>query len=237
MLFVPLALMGMLLRTMFIRTPAASRASAALTVAASPHGPLEPRARLFGNTRACGLRFGRCWGRSRGVVLTFMSFLRAPVTTCSVFRKCGVLAGSGGRFSVFFRMFAGCIGGKRFIMHRVRDVFGLFSIRHVIVVQSVLQILEFGGFDEGFRAFFLDLRKLIDFRLRLFMLGFGQLLGQRAYFIIGKSPAVMCNNVRSFRNFSFGLGFVFKFTIGNFRRTRLLCISDRRGTEDRFGRK
>ena len=104
-------------------------------------------------------------------------------------------------------------------MHGVRDFFSLFGIRHVIVVQSVLQILEFGGFDERFRAFFLDLRKLVDLRLRFFMLGFSQLLGQRAYFVLGKGRAAMSSNVRGLRNFSFRFGFVFgfEFVVSNFR--------------------
>jgi len=127
-------------------------------------------------------------------------------------------------------------------MHRVRDLFGLLSIRDVIVMQSVLQILEFRGFDKRLRAFFLDVRKFVNFCLRFFMLGFSQLLSQRAYFILGKGRAAMSSNVRGFRNFSFRLGFVFvivfefKFVTSSFRFTDILWIGDGCRTEECFRR-
>src|SRR5882762_10340346 len=79
MLFVPRAGVRVLLRPVFIRTPAAARASAALAVSAS-HRTLEPCARLIRNAGVRGLGLGqrRC---SRGVVRGVRSirlFLRAP---------------------------------------------------------------------------------------------------------------------------------------------------------------
>ena len=123
-------------------------------------------------------------------------------------------------------------------MHGVRDLFSLLSIRHVIVVQSVLQILEFRGFDERLRPFFLDVRKFVNFRLRFFMLGFSQLLSQRAYFILGKGRAAMSASVRGFRNFSFRLGFVFgfEFVVSDFRFADFLRIGDGRRTQECFRR-
>src|SRR5713101_3220601 len=125
-------------------------------------------------------------------------------------------------------------------MHRVRDLFSLLSIRNVIVVQSVLQVLELRGFDERLRGCFLDVRKLVNFRLRLFMLCFSQLLSQSAYFILGKRRAAMSSNVRGLRNFSFGLRlrlvFGFEFVASNFRLADFLWIGDWRGTQKCFCR-
>jgi hypothetical protein len=77
-LFVPRAGARVLIRPAFIRTAAATRASAALG-APAPHRPLKPCARLIGNAGARGLRLGvRCFHR---VVRPFRSihlFLRAP---------------------------------------------------------------------------------------------------------------------------------------------------------------
>ncbi len=68
------------------------------------------------------------------------------------------------------------------------------------------------------------------------MLGFSQLLSQRAYFILGKRRAAMSSNVRGLRSFSFRLGFVFvfKFVTSSFRFTDILWIRNGRGTEECF---
>jgi hypothetical protein len=120
---------------------------------------------------------------------------------------------------VLFNVFRGCLRGKRFVVHRICRLFGFRGIRLVIVMQRVLQIFELRRFDKRFGGCFFRFRLIFTFRLSFFVLGFGKLLSERAYLIVGKARAVLGVDFRSVRNFRFGLEFwVSHFRHGNPRR-------------------
>ena len=57
-------------------------------------------------------------------------------------------------------------------------------------MQRVLQILQFRGVDEGFQRCVCGFLAILGFGLRFFVLGFGELFGERVYILIGKAYAV-----------------------------------------------
>ena len=97
--------------------------------------------------------------------------------------------------------------GQRFVMHFVGDGVGFrrrvlvivflvvfvigvlvaFSITFVIGIQRFLQLLEFGGLYIRFGHGFDRLGPLFGIGLRFFVLGLGQLLGERGYIFVGKA--------------------------------------------------
>ncbi len=75
-------------------------------------------------------------------------------------------------------------------MHFVRVGFRFRGFLLVIFVQRILQLFELRLFDERFGGRFLRFCNFFRLRLRFFVLGFGQLFGERGYFIVGKARAV-----------------------------------------------
>src|ERR1700688_1262454 len=94
------------------------------------------------------------------------------------------------------------VRGQRFVMHFVGErvgflrcvivivfVIGLLVsvlIRVLIGVQRFLQLFELGRLDKLFSDRFDRLRTLFGIGLRFFVLGLGQLFGERGYVFIGK---------------------------------------------------
>ena len=67
-------------------------------------------------------------------------------------------------------------------------VFLVVSLISVLIgVQSFLQLLEFGGLYIRFGHCFDRFGPLFGIGLRFFMLGLGQLLGERVYIFLGKT--------------------------------------------------
>src|SRR5580704_13835905 len=99
--------------------------------------------------------------------------------------------------------------GHRFVMHFVGDGFGflrrvlvvvfaiafligvliILSISVLIAVQRFLQLFEFRGFHELFGHRFDGFGAVLCVSLRFFMLGLGQLLGERGYVFVGEACA------------------------------------------------
>ena len=107
---------------------------------------------------------------------------------------------------VLFPVFGGCFGGQRFFVHFVGRCFGFGSLILVIVMQRVLQIVEFRRFDELVRDRFFRFFPVFGLRLRFFVLGLGQLFGERGYFLVGKARAVVGLDFWGFRKLGSGSG-------------------------------
>ena len=71
-----------------------------------------------------------------------------------------------------------------------------FLISFVIGVQRFLQLFEFGGLDKRFGHRFDRLGALFGIGLRFFVLGLGQLFGERGYFFLGEACAIRSMRVR-----------------------------------------
>ena len=110
----------------------------------------------------------------------------------------------------------------------------------MIVVERVLQLFKLGRFDERFGGRFLRFRQIVRLGLRFFVLGFGQLFGERAHFIVGKARAVVDMGFRCFRDITFRLRLAIligQFRDGNPRRRNKRRLSARffdRGSSDWF---
>ena len=110
-------------------------------------------------------------------------------------------------------VFGGCFGGQRFVVHFVGEcvgifrgallivfvVFFLFLVGVVIGVQRFLQFLEFGGLDKCFGHGFDGLGAHFRAGLRFFVLGFGELGGERSNLRVGKGGAIYNMRVRDHR--------------------------------------
>jgi hypothetical protein len=106
------------------------------------------------------------------------------------------------RFQVSFRVAFGLavlvtvfgrrLGGQRFIMHFVGEGVGFFRRVFVIVlviligIQSFLQFFHFGWFHVRFGHGFDGFGALFGIGLGFFVLGFGELLGERGDVFVGK---------------------------------------------------
>jgi hypothetical protein len=129
-------------------------------------------------------------------------------------------------------MFRRTLGSHRFVMHFVGDSVGfrgrilmirfvvffviVFLINVVIVfvitfvigvligVQRFLQLFDLGGLDIRFRHGFDRLGAFLGLSLRLFVLGFRELLGEGGYIFLGKARAIRA--LRVARGFRFGSG-------------------------------
>ena len=138
---------------------------------------------------------------------------------------------------VLFSGFGACFGGQRFFVHGVRRRFGIGGFIFVIVVQRILQFIEFRGFDERLGDRFFRFVTSFGLRLRFFVLGFGKLFGERGHFLVGKARAVVGMGFRRFRNFGFGpqLGQLFDFFAGNHRFDDLFRRNHRHLAKKFFG--
>ena len=94
-------------------------------------------------------------------------------------------------------------------MRGIRRCFGVGGFMLMIVIQRILQFIEFRCFDERFGGRFFRFFPFFGLRLRFFVLGFGKLFGERGCFILGKDRAVVGMGFRRLRKFVFGLGQVF----------------------------
>jgi hypothetical protein len=188
----------------------------ALRAVAAAHGALEASARLLGNARAGGRLFPARLLRFGGAVEFFVTFR-------------GVL------FSVLpfvpFAMFRSAFRGQRFVVHFVGKGVGFFrrvlmigfvvgfviffAVGFLIGVQRFLQLFEFCGLDERFGHRFDRLGPVFGVCLCFFVLGFGKLLGERVYILVGKAIAIRSDRFRRLRMGRFGFRHSRGFVPGN----------------------
>ena len=87
---------------------------------------------------------------------------------------------------------------QRFVMHFVGKGVGflgrvlliVFVVILLIGIQRFLQLFELGGLYKRLGHRFDRLRALFGIGLRFFVLGFGQLLGERGYIFLGKDRTI-----------------------------------------------
>jgi hypothetical protein len=184
-----MSVLRVLMWALIVRSASATRAAsgAVAVIAAATHRALKPRLLLIRNACAGRLSVGRL-RRLRGVVrslsathlfLIGMLFKRGAFTA----RMFGVFAFLRSRIS--FRVFHGRFRGHDLVVHFVGFGVGLIGRVFMIVMQRILQIFQLGGIDERFGSRFFGVDDLFCFGLRFFVLGFGKLLGQSGYLLIG----------------------------------------------------
>jgi hypothetical protein len=185
---------------LLVGTPTATPAATALRAASSALRTLETRARLLGNAHACRrlslderLRFG---------VFFFVAFFAAFAVLFFVafalpFHVLLALAFAVFRFGAFL-LLGRTLGGHGFVVHFVGKGVGIlgraflifFAIAFLIGVQRFLQLLEFRGLDKRFGHGFDRLGPIFGVGRRFFVLGLGQLFGERGYIFVGECRAV-----------------------------------------------
>jgi hypothetical protein len=194
-----------------MRAPASAAAALWPASASSPHGPLKPRARRLGDTRArrrlpfAGLSRVHGLGAvvelfvTLGVLLRVFFFvalfMRLAVIafafvhlTVLFFVRFQMLAFVS--LSVRFAVFRGRLRCHGLVVHFVGDgvgFFGGFLVLVLVGVQSFLQLLEFGRFNVRFGDRFDRFGALFRVGLRFFVLGFSQLLGERGNVFVGQA--------------------------------------------------
>jgi hypothetical protein len=200
-----------------VRTPAGT--PPALRAASAPHGPLEARPRLLGNARARGRLSLAAMRRVRGPVKFFAHFSVNPGMFPCVFSAVLFSMSFFVLFQVFFPMSWRRLGGQCFFMHFIGDGLGFrycflvivlvivslirvliaLLITFVIGVQRFLQFFEFGGLDIRFGHGFDRFGALFGVSLRFFVLGLGQLFGERGYVLLGHVSDMRVRDVRRTR--------------------------------------
>ena len=120
-------------------------------------------------------------------------------------------------FAVLFSVRRRRLSGQRFVMHFVGDRVGFLGrvlmivfvigllVSVLIGVQRFLQLFELGRLDKWFSHRFDRLRTLFRISLRFFVLGLGQLFGERGYVFVGKAGAIGGMRVRDHRRTCFGV--------------------------------
>src|SRR5580692_265230 len=171
---------------------------------------------------------------------------------------CGALSVN---FAVPFSVRRRRFSGQRFVMHFIGERVGFLGRVLVIVfvigllvsvligVQRFLQLFELGRLDKLFSDRFDRLRTLFRISLRFFVLGLGQLFGERGYVFVGKAGAIGGMRVRDHRRTCFGVEpiqivsdfsfrvrrsfHIFRHTGGSLgskvRNRRLMFLGNRRG--------